>query len=95
MSPDPGWTALHQSQPVVIKAVGISCAGRILRERGEGIWDQIGADVFSGDLRIANMEFAVNPDCVVRISGFCPGFMPCRWRQPFGKFIVVSLANNH
>ena len=54
MSPDPGWTALRNLQPVVIKAVGdLMCRKDLTGEGGKGIWDQIGADVFSGDLRIA------------------------------------------
>ncbi|HON10136.1 MAG TPA: CapA family protein [Chitinispirillaceae bacterium] len=100
MSPDPGRTALRNFQPVVIKAVGdLMCRKDLTGEGGKGLWDQIGADVFSGDLRIANMEFAVNPDCVIenRLRFSVPEFyaLPLLGDSRFGKFDIVSLANNH
>ncbi|NLG19468.1 MAG: CapA family protein [Fibrobacter sp.] len=100
MSPDQGGAVMLNPQPVVIKAVGdLMCRKDLAGEGGKELWSHIGSDVFCGDLRIANMEFAVNPKCI--IEELLRFSVPESYAEPllgdsrFGMFDVVSLANNH
>ena len=100
MGPDPSSSVMLNPQPVIINAVGdLMCRRDLSTAEGENLWDHIGEQVFSGDLHIANMEFAVNPDWIIQkllrfsIPESCAE--PLLGNQRYGNFDLVSLANNH
>jgi poly-gamma-glutamate synthesis protein (capsule biosynthesis protein) len=63
------------------------------------LWDYVGKTVFSGDLSVGNLEFAVNPDWIIekmlRYSLRPEQAEPFLGDPRFGTFDVLSLANNH
>lgn len=100
MGPDSNSQELNNEKEVIIKAVGdLMCRRDLVGKGGETLWDQIGEHVFSGDLRMANMEFAVNP--AWRIEKLLRYSVPESYAAPllgdkrFGRFDCVFLANNH
>lgn len=100
MGPVPEKDQLQDSQEITLTAVGdLMCRRDLVGKGGENLWEHIGSDLFSGDLCIANMEFAVNPDWVIeKLLRFS---VPQSYAEPllgdhrFGRFHAVSLANNH
>jgi Bacterial capsule synthesis protein PGA_cap len=91
---------LGDKRIVTLTAVGdLMSREDLTSESCKHLWDEIGEQVFRSDLRIANMEFAVNPKDVIRkIVTFS---VPTEQADPllgdsrFGSFDLVSLANNH
>ncbi|MDO5576864.1 MAG: CapA family protein [Fibrobacter sp.] len=91
---------LNDEKTVVVKAVGDLMSRRdLLGDGGKTLWDYAGEYVFSGDLRLANFEFAVNPNVLIekmiRYSVPESYALPLLSDERFGKFDCVFLANNH
>ena len=85
---------------VVIKAAGdLMCRKDMTGGRASELWDHIGGYLFDADLTIGNLEFAVNPKRVVeklvRFSVPPDRADPLIGDPRYGKFQVLSLANNH
>ncbi len=92
--------ASDQINHLRLTAVGdLMSRADIVGEEGRAIWDHVGADVFSGDLSIGNLEFAVNPDWIIekmlRYSLRPEQAEPFLGDPRFGSFDVLTLANNH
>ncbi len=83
-----------------IMAVGDLMVRRdLLDQGGEHLWDELGEYIFSGDLRIGNLECAINEDWViektVRYSVPATYAEPLLGDERFGRFDYVTLGNNH
>jgi len=91
---------LRDVREISVRATGDLMARRdLVGDGGRRLWDDVGEYLFSGDLRIGNMEFAVNPDrFILKLIRFSvpPSFAePLLGDSRFGTFDVVTLANNH
>jgi poly-gamma-glutamate synthesis protein (capsule biosynthesis protein) len=94
--------ALSDSREITVKASGDLMGRRDLPvgpDAGSRLWHEMGEFMFTGDLRIGNLECAVNPDQLwdklIRFS-FPPSYVEALLADPrFGRFDVVTLANNH
>ncbi len=69
---------------------------------GEGaayLFDEVGGDLFAGDLSIGNLECAVNPHCqyheMLRFSVSPEYATPLLGDKKHGRFDAVTLGNNH
>ncbi|GEM_PF-1648350 len=91
---------LSGSRKIRIVATGDLMFRRdLLGAGGAKLWDDVGEVIFCADLSIANMEFAVNERNVIeKILQFsiAPALAdPLMGDSRFGRFDVMSLANNH
>jgi hypothetical protein len=91
---------LTESQEIVVTATGDLMCRRDLDESGTDLlWKDVGDFLFDGDLRIGNMEFAVNPNRIIwkpiRYSITPEHALPLLGASETRKFDIVSLANNH
>lgn len=88
-----------------VRQITIAATGDLMFRRdlagpgGERLWDHVGSALFGADLSIGNLEFAVNPSRVIektlRFSVPHEYAAPLLGDPRFGRFDVVSLANNH
>jgi poly-gamma-glutamate synthesis protein (capsule biosynthesis protein) len=100
MGPDPDREALQGADTIMVKAVGdLMCRRDMVGVGGAGLYDEVGKELFSGDLHIGNLEFAVNPKWVIekllRYSVPPSHAEPLLEDKRFGRFDVLTLANNH
>jgi poly-gamma-glutamate synthesis protein (capsule biosynthesis protein) len=91
---------LDNPREITIKAVGdIMYRRDFLGSGGENLWDDTGEYLFDADLKIGNMEFAINPNRVIeKIVQFSvpPSYSDPLLGDPrFGKFNLLTLGNNH
>jgi hypothetical protein len=91
---------LEDAKEITIGAVGdLMCRKDLAGPGSELLFDEIGEALFSTDLSIGNLEFAVNPNVyfhkLLRFSVPRHYATPLLDHERFGKFDVVSLANNH
>lgn len=93
-------TKLKDTKTITIKTIGdLMCRSDAVGDGGKYLWDDIGEYFFDADITIGNLEFAINPDNVIE--------KPVQFSVPpeqadvlvkggdYGKFDIVSLANNH
>jgi poly-gamma-glutamate synthesis protein (capsule biosynthesis protein) len=94
------------SRPLAeVRRVSLSATGDLMFRRdlagpgGARLWDDVGSQLFGADLAIGNLEFAVNPKCVIektlRFSVPSEYALPLLGDPQCGRFHVLSLANNH
>lgn len=93
-------TRLKQSKVITIKTVGdLMCRRDLLEPASRHLWDEVGEYVFDADFVMGNLEFAVNPSWV--IEKLIRYSVPPSYTEPllgdtrFGRFHLVSTANNH
>ena len=91
---------LTDAQEIVVKAAGdLMCRKDLVGDGGRHLWDEVGEYLFDADLSIGNMEFAVNPEVyilkLIRFSVPPEYALPVLGDERFGRFDLVSLANNH
>ncbi len=91
---------LRQSRTITIKAAGDLMFRRDLASPSSPhLWDEVGEYMFTGDIIMGNLEFAVNPDTIIqkllRYSISPAQAEPLLGDRRFGKFHLVSLGNNH
>jgi poly-gamma-glutamate capsule biosynthesis protein CapA/YwtB (metallophosphatase superfamily) len=99
MSPGPD-AGFSSQKTITIKAVGdLLCREDFAGEGSASLWDDIGEYVFSGDLRIANLEFAINENWIIRklLRYSIPPAEaePLLGDRRYGKFNLLSVGNNH
>jgi poly-gamma-glutamate synthesis protein (capsule biosynthesis protein) len=95
-----GREPLSERNTVTISATGDLMARSDLDEAGSReLWSDVGERVFDADLVIGNQEFSVNEqwliDDVLRYSVPPEQARPLLGDPRFGRFDVLSLANNH
>jgi poly-gamma-glutamate synthesis protein (capsule biosynthesis protein) len=83
-----------------LSAVGdLMCRRDLQGAAGDHLWDLVGEELFSADLKIGNLEFAVSHERLieklVRYSVPESYALPLLGDQRFGKFNMLSLGNNH
>jgi poly-gamma-glutamate capsule biosynthesis protein CapA/YwtB (metallophosphatase superfamily) len=93
-------TTLKDSNEILINTVGdIMIRTEICRGDIIPLWDEIGSLLFSSDITFGNMEFAVNEnwliDKPIRFSMSKQQADVMIKTDNYGKFDIVSLANNH
>ena len=90
---------LADTRHAVIHAVGDLMCRPDLYGAHEPLWQDIGKDLFSADLCIGNLEFAVNPNWLIhrlyRYSVMPEKAEPFLGDPRFGHFHVLTLGNNH
>lgn len=91
---------LKQSRDIIIKAVGdLMCRRDLVKPASRHLWDEVGEYVFDADFVMGNLEFAVNPSWVIekliRYSVHPNYAEPLLGDTRFGRFHLVSTANNH
>ena len=91
---------LKQSKVITIKTVGdLMCRKDLLEPASRHLWDEVGEYVFDADFVMGNLEFPVNPSWV--IEKLIRYSVPPSYAEPllgdtrFGRFHLVSTANNH
>ena len=92
--------AVEDSIVVTIKAVGdLMCRRDLVPPASRRLWDEVGAYVFDADFAVGNLEFAVNPSWVIeKLIRYSvpPGYAePLLGDTRFGRFDLVTIANNH
>jgi len=92
--------ALAEPRRIVIKAVGDLMARRDMQgDASRHLWDEIGEYLFDADLKLGNLEFAINPNWVIeKIVRYSvpPSYAEMLLGDPrFGRFDLLALANNH
>jgi poly-gamma-glutamate synthesis protein (capsule biosynthesis protein) len=85
---------------ISIAAVGDLMFRRdLVGDGGARLWDEVGEELFGADLSIGNLELAVNRDWVIekllRYSVPPSLVAPLLGDPRFGRFDVLTLANNH
>jgi hypothetical protein len=93
-------SALKNKKIMTISATGdLMCRKDMDGPGGAFVFEETGLDIFSSDLCIGNMEFAVNPKMyfhkLLRFSVPHSYATPLLQDAEHGKFDAVSLANNH
>ena len=91
---------LKQKKVITIKAVGdLMCRRDLVNPASRHLWDEVGEYLFNADLVMGNLEFAVNPSWVIeKVIRYS---VPSSYAEPllgdtrFGRFDLVSTANNH
>lgn len=91
---------LAEATTFTISAVGdLMCCDGLSNGGARHLWDDIGERLFGSDLTIGNFEFAVNPDWLIdklyRFSVKPSQAAPLLGDERYGRFDVLSLANNH
>jgi poly-gamma-glutamate capsule biosynthesis protein CapA/YwtB (metallophosphatase superfamily) len=91
---------LHDSSVVTLKFAGDLMPHKQLEHtKAQSLWMHIGPYLFDADFTVGNLEFAIN-DCnkiygYKRFSVASKTALPLLDANPYGKFNLVSLANNH
>jgi poly-gamma-glutamate synthesis protein (capsule biosynthesis protein) len=90
---------LSDRRTITLNALGDLMPQPDLHGQHPWLWESIGERVFGADISMANLEFAVNPEWLIhklyRYSITPEQARPLLGDSRFGKFHVVSLANNH
>ncbi|MBD3316433.1 MAG: hypothetical protein GF344_11655 [Chitinivibrionales bacterium] len=91
---------LREVRTFTLRAVGDLMTRRdLMPPLSGGLWDEVGEYLFDADLVVGNLEFAVNENRVIekllRYSVTPSHARPLLGDERFGKFDVVSVANNH
>ncbi|MDA3808970.1 MAG: CapA family protein [Spirochaetaceae bacterium] len=91
---------LKDAEVLTINAVGdVMVRGEFSKGDHSTIWENTGADLFSSDLTFDNMEFSVNEnwliDKTIRYSMTYNQADVMVEHPAYGKFDIMSLANNH
>ncbi len=91
---------LSETRKISISAAGdIWSRNDLTGEDGKYLWEEVGHQVFGSDISIANHEFIVQPENVLKkIGPHCTseeGGELLTGDSRFGKFSFMSLGNNH
>jgi hypothetical protein len=91
---------LKDATKISITAVGdLWSQNDLTDDQGKSLWEEVGRQVFSGDISLANLEFVIQTSnepksrmvhCVSEKGG-----LPMTGDDRFGRFSFMSLGNNH
>ena len=96
----PESSQLKDVRRISITAVGDLWSQKDLTDdQSKSLWEEVGRQVFSGDVRIGNLEFVIQTtDAPKSRMVHCvseKGGLPMTGDDRFGRFTFVSLGNNH
>ncbi len=100
MSPDPSREPLKDQKTIKVTSVGdLMCRRDLLGVGGEGLYEHVGKRLFSGDLRLGNLEFSINNEWL--IEKLLRYSVPPSFAEPliedkrYGRYDCLFLSNNH
>ena len=93
-------SALRNARPLTLSTTGdLMCRKDLEGEGAHYLYDEIGEDLFAADIRVGNLEFAVNPHVyyhkLLRFSVPPAYARPLLGDEKHGRFDALTLANNH
>jgi len=92
---------LSNSKTITITTTGdLMSRNDLVAPKSRHLWDDVGSQLFKGDLVFGNLEFAVNPEMVIQETIRYSVPPECadpflKDTAPYGKFSAVAVSNNH